>query len=81
MGTGPRSDFLFVQPSVVSGLARLLDLWATFDAYNVSRSPHEADARALRADWRVTGQDLADAMARTPEPEPVQADLFAADPR
>lgn len=78
MGTGPQSDFLFVQPSVVSGLARLLDLLATFDAYNVSRSPHEADARALRSDWQVTGQDIADAMARTPEPGPVHAELFAA---
>ena len=52
------SDFLFARPSFWSGFARVVDLGATFDSYNISRTSEEADARALWADWRVIGQDL-----------------------
>jgi len=55
------TDFLFAQPSRWSGLARLLDLWGKFDAYNTSESPEEADMWALFSDWRITGQDIRDA--------------------
>lgn len=56
-----RTDFLFAQPSFLSGFARLLDLFGLFDSYNESRSPKEADAKAMYADWRITGQDIFDA--------------------
>jgi hypothetical protein len=62
------SDFLFAMPSLLSGLARTIDLGSTFDSYNVSRTPEEADRRALVADWKSTGQDLEKAM-RTHEAE------------
>lgn len=52
------TDFLFAQPSWLSGVARVIDLGASFDEYNVSATPARADARALSADWRVIGQDL-----------------------
>lgn len=57
-----RSDFLFATPSFWSGVARLFDFFGQFDFYNVSRTPEEADCRAIYSDWRVTGQDLRHAM-------------------
>jgi hypothetical protein len=57
-----KTDFLFAQPSFMAGAARVLDLWATFDDYNRSETPAEADAKALAADWLVAGQDIRDAI-------------------
>lgn len=57
-----KTDFLFAQPSLVSGAARVFDLWGQFDEYNRSETPAEADARALAADWMLVGQDIADAI-------------------
>ena len=59
-----RSDFLFAMPSVWSGAARLGSLFGQYDVYNDSPTDEMADARALYGDWRVTGQDLAEAMKR-----------------
>jgi hypothetical protein len=56
-----RTDFLFAKPSFLSGVARILDLFGIFDAYNESRKPIEADASAMYADWRMIGQDIMDA--------------------
>ena len=53
-----RTDFLFAEPSYLTGLSRLLDLRGSLDRYNVSRTPLEADLRALRSDWAVVKQDL-----------------------
>lgn len=65
------SDFLFGMPSLLTGVARTLDLGATFDSYNESRTPDEADARALYADWKAVGLSLLQAlnMASASEPE------------
>ena len=57
-----RTDYLFAAPSFSSGVARLLDLFGGFDDYNDSPDAAAADARAMYSDWRVTGEDLADAM-------------------
>lgn len=64
------SEFLFARPSVLSGVARTLDLGATFDSYNESPNEVMADARALYADWRTVGATLvvaADVVAGEPE--------------
>jgi hypothetical protein len=61
MGRKVQSDFLFAQPSFLSGAARSLDLWSVLDDYNISDTPAEADAKALAADWLVIGQDIGDA--------------------
>ncbi len=50
------SDFLFAQPSFVSGMARSLDLFGVFDDYNVSLDGDVADARALYADFLSGGR-------------------------
>jgi hypothetical protein len=53
-----QSDFLFAQPSFVSGAGRVLDLWGQFDDYNHSETPLEADEKAIASDWLVVGQDV-----------------------
>lgn len=56
------TDFLFSQPSFLSGLASVLDIGGTFTEYNISQTPVEADSRAIKADWQAIGQDLCAAM-------------------
>ena len=74
---GSRSDFLFAVPSLLSGLARTLDLGATFDSYNEGNNEHEADRRALTADWRSVGEDLHESMRKLDDErgEPAQLSL------
>jgi hypothetical protein len=52
------SDFLFAGSSWLSGAARTLDLGATFDDYNISLNPAQADWLALNADALATYKDL-----------------------
>ncbi len=73
MGTkvqGERTFFLFSVPSSLSGIARLLDLGATFTEYNISATEAEADARAMTADWLAVGDDLSQAIAVFGEQHP-----------
>ena len=63
MGSKPKTDFLVAAPSLISGAGRLFDWYGQFDEYNVSRSPAEADAKAMASDWSVVGEDIRDAMA------------------
>lgn len=58
MGNKVRTDFLFEQPSLLSGVARVIDLWGSLDSYNQSEDPEQADCLAMYADWRMVGQDL-----------------------
>lgn len=53
-----RTDRLFALPTFVGGLARTLDIGATYSKYNVSRSAAEADAKALASDWGVAVGDF-----------------------
>lgn len=64
-----KTDFLFAQPSLASGAARLLDLWGQFDDYNRSESPEEADSKAIASDWLIVGQEIASAMDEQQESE------------
>lgn len=57
-----KSDFLVAAPSFASGAGRLLDWYGLYDLYNISRSGHEPDTKAMFADWRMVGQDIHDAM-------------------
>lgn len=58
MNKSVKTDFLFAQPSFVSGAARILDMWGTFDEYNRSETALEADEKAIAADWIIVGQEL-----------------------
>ena len=79
-----RTDFLYATPSAWSGVARLLDLFGRFDAYNDSPTDDLADARALYSDWHVVGQELTSAMmkvereSRTAQPPDTDAAREAA---
>jgi hypothetical protein len=67
-----QSDFLFAQPSFLSGAARVVDMWGGFDEYNTSSTGVEADENAIAADWAVVGQDIFDAIQyQTSESETV----------
>ena len=56
------ATLLFAEPSFVRGMGRAIDLGATRNAYNDSRTPKEADTRALRSDWASVGADLGSAL-------------------
>jgi len=59
-----RTDFLVAMPSVLFGVARLVDLGTTLDGYNVSQTPEDADTIAIASDWRIVGKDLRDAIMK-----------------
>jgi hypothetical protein len=81
------SDFLFAEPSFISGTARLLDLHCLFDSYNTSPSGAEADYKALLADWSAVGQDIQRAIEAFESTSPqgsldaLQYELFATEAR
>jgi hypothetical protein len=64
------SDFLFARPSFISGVARLVDFGAAFDAYNTSNTPDQADARAMFSDWYSVGDDISAAIREIQEKSP-----------
>jgi hypothetical protein len=43
-------------------MAAVLDMGATLTIYNESKTPEEADAKAIACDWRVVGNDIKSAM-------------------
>lgn len=56
-----KSDFLFSQPSFVSGVASAIDLEGLV-FYNESDSASEADRTALKSDWQVVASDMREAL-------------------
>ena len=44
---------LFTVPTFWEGFGRIIDLIGTMNDYNVSQTPQEADAKALRSDWEA----------------------------
>jgi hypothetical protein len=71
-----RTDFLFVQPSALRGMGRILDFWGQLgQQYNFSVSSAEADIIALRADWAMIAQDFKNGLKEVSRPES-QLQLF-----
>ena len=58
MGRNNYASLLFAEPSLSEGFARVLDVGGSFDDYNYSVSPEEADQIAIAADWYAVGADL-----------------------
>jgi hypothetical protein len=52
------TSFLFAHPGILHGLAVALDIGGTLVEYNISRTPQEADARAIASDWAIAGKDI-----------------------
>ena len=56
------SSFLFARPSLIEGIARIMDMRGTLNEYNASDTGAVADAIAIWMDWRMIGQDIHGAM-------------------
>ena len=56
------SDYLFAQPSFLTGMARSTDLFGQFTDYNYSETLEEVDVRALMHDAQAIRQDMGAAM-------------------
>jgi hypothetical protein len=54
------SSFLFPIPSFWEGVARVADFGFKLNQFNGSSTPEAADLRALRADFRIVGEELWD---------------------
>jgi hypothetical protein len=61
------SDFLFATPTFLRGVASIVDIGGTAEdaSYNVSRTPNEADVRAIASDWIQVGRDIDRAIKAT----------------
>lgn len=49
---------LFAKPSFIEGIARCIDIGATLQIYNESKTSREADFIALFNDWLTVGDDI-----------------------
>lgn len=56
------TSFLYAQPSVLSGIARIIDLWGAMTDYNYSLTPEQADALAFLADDSALTRDTGEAV-------------------
>ena len=57
------SNRLFVNPSIIEGMARLFDFGNNLQVYNTSPASAEADTAALKSDWYAVGQDMKDSIS------------------
>lgn len=53
------TSYLYANPSFFGGMAKILDMGGTLMIYNESRTPVEADMKAISNDWKAVGNDLA----------------------
>jgi hypothetical protein len=58
------TDFLTPSSSFLIGAGSAFSLSGNYFEFNRSRTTAEADARALRSDWQMTGRDISRAMIR-----------------
>ena len=56
-----RTDFLFSTPSFWEGVGSSVAIAGNYYGFNRSRTPNEADYRAIFSDFAVTGKDIVDA--------------------
>lgn len=56
-------SLLCARPSLIEGVARILDFGNTLTEFNQSLTPQQTDYLALRSDWRVVAGDLWSALA------------------
>lgn len=64
MNRNDYSRLLHSQPSLMEGLARVLDVMGTFDECDYPPAGEEADRVALASDWYAVGADLYHAISR-----------------
>lgn len=49
---------LFPRSSFISGMATIFNIAGNFYSYNYSKTPNEADSKAVWADWLAVGDDM-----------------------
>jgi len=49
---------LFAEPTLIEGVGSVIDIGATMQRYNESKTEKEADFIALKNDWMAVGEDL-----------------------
>ncbi len=54
----PYTRILFRRPSFLEGFGRIFDFAGALNVYNQSRTPAEADYKAMNADWAAVGADM-----------------------
>lgn len=59
-----RTDFLFPNPSFLKGMGTVMNLRGNYYSWNQSNTPEEADARGLKCDWAIIGEDIRSAFAQ-----------------
>ncbi|MFK0732971.1 MAG: hypothetical protein ACIWVG_17770, partial [Gloeotrichia echinulata HAB0833] len=55
-------DFLFPSVSVLTGAGSVASVFGNYYELNDSVSAEDADAKALRSDWSITAQDVAQSL-------------------
>lgn len=60
------TDFLFANPSFIVGAGSIFNIAGNYFDYNYSHSTDEADAKAIRSDWGMIGQDMFEVIEHTP---------------
>jgi hypothetical protein len=53
-----RSDFLIPPKNFWTGFSSVFNLFAVGKKFNASKSPAEADLKALKSDWEMVGEDF-----------------------
>jgi len=56
-----RTYFLFSSPSFWSSLGSIFNIAGSYYEYNFSKTPAEADKKALQSDWSILNQDFKNA--------------------
>ena len=64
------TGFLFANPSFLFGFALGIDLGGTLIEYNISKTPQDADMRAIASDWAITGKDILTGLKNFVEEKP-----------
>ena len=66
------TDFLVADDSFMGGVGAIFNIDGNFYRYNRSASPQAADARAIRQDFAVIGQDIMDVAQAVTQNESAQ---------
>jgi hypothetical protein len=69
------TDFLVADSSFLIGAAMIFNLGGNFPRFNLSATPAQADARAIRQDFAMIGQDIRDVAAQLEKEKEKQMQL------
>ncbi|MEN5132364.1 hypothetical protein [Elizabethkingia anophelis] len=57
-----KTTFLLPKNNFLIGIGSILNIFGVFFSYNYSKSPEEADKRAITCDWKMVGKDFENAL-------------------